>query len=194
MERAARADGVACVMAVHNVHHRVDVAAMEAVCSRLGVPWFLDSVSATAATARQRICGRDAVAEVFALHATKLLNGGEGGYVATNDAGLASAVRTLRTGVDVGGTPGFRCDPVPAHSALALACLPTLPDVIARNRARLQRYADGLGAVGGLSLVPYEAGEDHNYASVLLRVGPAFPVTRDRLVGLLNAQRVLTSQ
>ena len=184
---------VACVLAVHNVHWRCDVAAIETVAAAHDTPVFYDSVWALGATARGRPTGGDGVAEVFSLHATKLLNGFEGGYVTTHDADLAAELRRLRAGrpCSRGQVPGLPCALPPGHAAMALACLDTLPEVIARNHARWDAWDRALAGIDHLHLVRDEPGETHARGSALLWVDVDAPFQRDRLLAMLNQERVL---
>lgn len=179
---------VAAVMGVHNTHWRCDVAGLDAVCRRHGVPLFYDSVYGIAATARGRPCGRDGRAEVFSMHATKLLNGFEGGHVTTDDPELATRLREMREGVGSYAAPAS----LPAgHAAMALASLEGLGATVERNRARHAAWTEALASVEGLTVEPYQPGEQHNYASTLVRVEPTCPIDRDTLVEYLVAEGAL---
>ena len=82
--------------------------------------------------------GNRGAAEVFSLHATKLLNGFEGGLVATDDAAFAAAVASSRNfgfrGQDTIGGDGTNAKLSEVHAALALRHLKLIDETIARYR------------------------------------------------------------
>lgn len=193
VERVLAREPVACVLAVHNVHWRCDVDAIGAIAKARETPVFYDSVWALGATTRGRPTGGDGVAEVFSLHATKLLNGFEGGYVTTHDAELAAELRRLRAGLPCsqGLVPGLPCTLPPAHAAMALACLDTLPEVVARNHIRWDAWDHALADIDHVRLLRDEPGETHARSSALLWVDEDAPFTRDHLLTMLNRERIL---
>lgn len=186
-------ESVACVLAVHNAHWRCDVEAIEAVAAARNTPVFYDSVWALMGTTRGRPTGNDGVAEVFSLHATKLLNGFEGGYVTTSDARLADELRRLRAGeaCSQGLVPGLPCVLPPAHAAMALACLDELPEVVDRNHARWDAWGRALAGIEHIHLLQDQPKEAHARSSALLWVDAEAPFSRDHLLTMLNRERIL---
>lgn len=182
-----QADSLAAVLAVHNVHWRVDVQALEAVVSRAGVPLVFDSVYGMFGTARGRPCGSNGHAEVFSLHATKLVNGLEGGFVSTTRDDLAVWLRAARG--DGGHGSGSRLSPL--HARFALQSIDGVDDRIQANRSRYEAYAAALEGAPGCRLLPYQPGETHIYTSALVEVDEAPGWTRDGLLSLLDAEGIL---
>ena len=94
--RAAINGDTTSILAVCNSNGPPDIEAFERIDSETGVAVFSDSVDGLGMTYGGRQLGRFGRAEVFSLHATKLLNGFEGGYVTTEDEGLAELLRWQR--------------------------------------------------------------------------------------------------
>jgi dTDP-4-amino-4,6-dideoxyglucose len=193
LDQALSTEPIAAILAVHNVHWRCDVAALERVAQRHNVPLFYDSVYAQFATTRGRPSGADGEAEVFSLHATKLLNGFEGGYVTTQSSALADELRSLRLGQSCSQHRfyGIESGLAPAHAAMALASLGGIEATIAQNRKSYAAWQQALVGLQGARLLEYQKDERHTWASALLWVAPNAPISRDRLLSMLHAEQVL---
>jgi len=185
------------VLAVCNFNDPGDIDGVCEVGRRHDVPVFLDSVYAAGTTYGGRMLGSFAHAEVFSLHATKLLNGFEGGYITTNNDDLARLLQWQRNfslpGLrpDIAGTAtvlGLNAKLNELHAALAILSADRLDAIIARNRARFEVYRDRLITVPGLELMPYAQGERVNYQMAVAEVGKEWPLTRDKTVALLRAE------
>lgn len=186
------------ILAVCNANSPGDIDGLCAVAAAHGLPIFFDSVYGLAATYRGRPLGGYGQAEVFSLHATKLLNGFEGGYITTDDDGLAETLRRQRQ-----FPPRAGCaDPADAHplglnamlnemhGAMALCCLDGLGAVIERNRTRYRAYERVCAPLPGLDLLPYldEGCEARNYCMAILSVDNSLPLSRDQVLGALRAE------
>ena len=174
------------ILAVSNFNSACSIDELCDLARRNGIPIFFDSVYAAGATYRGTPLGSFGCAEVFSLHATKLLNGFEGGYVTTDDDDLAAWLRRLRDGDGV----NVRLNDV--HAAMALASLDELATVIARNRERYRKYQSVCERLPGFALLPYrnEESERYNYQMAVVEVTDPWPFTRDETVKLLRAEGV----
>ena len=168
------------ILAVCNFHDAGAVEELCAVARAAGVPILFDSVNALGGTHRGRMLGSFGRAEVFSLHATKLLNGFEGGYITTDDAALANELRAQRDHA--------RLNEV--HAAMAIASLDDLDAVIQRNKARFDAYAEICTRLRGFELLRYrqEAGARHAFPLVVAAVSQEWPLTRDETVQVLRAE------
>ncbi len=132
-------------------------------------------------------------AEVFSLHATKLVNGFEGGLVATNDAQLALRLRQMRNFnylIQQSGLPkstegefvpfcpadeeqgiysyGTNAKLSEIHAAMALSNLNHIGELIARYKANYERYRILINQRLGYEVVQ-EIGPFTNYSYVVCR-------------------------
>jgi len=194
---AAVGSATTSILAVCNFNDPGDIEGVCAVGLRHGVPVFLDSVYAAGATHGGRMLGSFAHAEVFSLHATKLLNGFEGGYITTDDDDLDQLLRWQRNFALPGLRPpgpgtesvlGLNAKLNELHAALGLLSVGRLDNIIARNRTRFEAYRNALAKIPGLSLIPYAENESVNYQMAVLEVQADWPLTRDQTVSLLRAE------
>ncbi len=186
------------ILAVANFNSAGRLEELCAVAARHEIPIFIDSVYAAGATHGGRMMGGFANAEVYSLHATKLLNGFEGGYITTDDDYLAEQLRWQRNfclpGLqtprlkDVQYLLGINAKLNEMHAAMALAALEELDAIIERNRARFQVYIEGLESLPSLSLLPYDDGERPNFQMAVVRVDDGWPLSRDQTVRVLQAE------
>jgi len=191
------------ILAVCNTHDPGNIDALEAVAAKYDVPLIFDSVYALGGTYKGKKLGGFGEAEVFSMHATKLLNGFEGGYITTNNPQLAHELQIQKNF-------GFR---LPAeklkydfalginaklnefHAAMALCCLDQLPQVIAYNRRRYEAYRHHFAEVPGIAFLPYKDSENemYNYQLVIAEVGESWPISRDDTVKLIQAENLKIS-
>ncbi len=184
------------IMGVHQVNAPSHIDALSEIADAHGIPLIFDAVHGIGCTHRGKAIGGFGRAEVFSLHATKLLNGFEGGYITTNDETLSEAMRSMRNFGFVGeskvATLGLNAKLNEVHAACALASIDRLPEIIASNRERVKVYRDTFAAIPGLGWLSYgNDGEARNYEYALLSVPPGWPLRRDKLIDLIRAEGAL---
>lgn len=187
------------ILGVCNAHHRGDAAGLCELARRHGLPVVLDAVYAIHAAAGVGLGAPEAAAEVYSLHATKLLAGFEGGYVVTRSRAVADrlawqrnftlpAFRPDHGGADLDHVLGLNAKLNEFHAGMALASLAALPATIEANRRRYAAYAAGLQGIAGLDILPYANPKTANFQLVILAVQPPWPLSRDQTVALLRAE------
>lgn len=184
------------IVGVHMWGRPCDVDALEAIAERRGLRLVFDAAHAFGCSRGGRMVGGFGDAEVFSFHATKFVNAGEGGAVATDDDELAARIRLMRNfgfadydRVVYVGTNG-KMDEMSA--AMGLTSVESMDEFIARNRANHAAYAAGLRGVPGVTLVPYDGTERSNFQYVVLEVDEeGAGLSRDELQRVLHAENVL---
>jgi dTDP-4-amino-4,6-dideoxygalactose transaminase len=168
------------VTAVHYGGYAADVATLAALCRERGIALIEDAAHSPSANPTEGgpKLGSWGKAAAFSFFSNKVLGCGEGGLVATNEASVASAARSLRShamtsgtwdrhrghsaGYDVVGLGyNYRLDE--PRAALLEARLPRLREDLDARRAAVHRYRGMLDGVGGIS-VPYRD-EDVDHSS-----------------------------
>lgn len=183
------------ILAVHQVNAPCEIYPLEELASAFGVPLLFDSVHGFGCTYDQRPIGGFGYAEVFSLHATKILNGFEGGYVTTNDVLLAAELRVVRnfgfTGRDFVVCLGLNAKLNEIHAAMALASLDRMDEIIRDNKRRYKAYEMQFFNIEGLHLKLYGETERFNYEFCLLEVDDSWRMTRDQIIRLLRDENAL---
>ncbi|MCC7267024.1 MAG: UDP-4-amino-4,6-dideoxy-N-acetyl-beta-L-altrosamine transaminase [Caulobacteraceae bacterium] len=163
----ARAGGrkVAAVLPVHLRGEVCDLPGLARLAEAAGARLVEDAAHAAGSrmdfgAGEERVGdGRRGALATFSFHPVKTLTTGEGGMVATADAGLAERARRLRSHGMVrpeGGDPawyempevGFNYRLPDLNCALGLAQIATLDRFIARRRALVARYGQRLARLG----------------------------------------------
>lgn len=183
------------VIATHIWGMPCDTDALQALCDAAGIVLIYDSAHAFGVEHQGRRIGSFGRAEIFSLHATKVLHAFEGGVIATDDDDLAADLRLRRnfgfSGVDQVKLAGVNAKMSEAHAAMGLANLDVLDATIAANRRCHDAYATGLAGVAGLHLHRPEQGQVSNYHYVVAEIDAAqFGLSRDALVDLLFAENI----
>lgn len=184
--RAALTPEVGLLLGVHPIVGTCDAAGLEAFAAEVGIPLLFDSVESVFESLPGGKIGGFGAAECFSLHASKLLNGFEGGYVTTNDPDLAARLAAARDGL---GERGMDARLNRFHAAMALASLDGLADQVARNQARYEAYRRGLRDLPGLRLLPFEAGS--SFKTIVVELLPAWTLSRAETLARLNGLGVL---
>jgi len=186
----------ALIMAVHPIVNCCDIDGIVSLGRKHGIPVLFDSVESVYEWVNDGKVGSFGDAECFSMHASKLLNGFEGGYVTTKNAELAHRLAVLRTygfsGQDncvVAGGLNAKLNEI--HAAMALANLDELEDLVADNRRRYETYLAGLKEVHGIRLLEFDTAHKTSYKNIVVEVLDDWPLTRDATVSLLNAENIL---
>jgi dTDP-4-amino-4,6-dideoxyglucose len=188
------------ILAVCNCHSTGDIAGLCRAAERAGIPILFDSVDALGGTHRDRRLGGFGQAEVYSVHATKLLNGFEGGYITTNIDRLAALLRWQRNfclagfepagaGADEDLVLGVNAKLNEIHAAMALLSLDRLDETVNRNRARASAYRAMCDGLPGIQLVLSPRCEAlSNCARLVAELTMPWPLSRDQMVALLRAE------
>ena len=186
--RQALSPEVGLLLAVHPIVNQCDVPGLTALAAETGLPLLFDSVESVFEWAAGGKIGRFGNAECFSLHASKLLNGFEGGYITTNDPALAQRLRTMRDGVDPEAMDS-RLNRF--HAAMALAGLDEVDEQVARNKRRYETYQRLLASVPGVRLLEFDERQPTSYKTVVVELTADWQRGRAETLDALNGAGVL---
>ncbi|MDE2372054.1 MAG: aminotransferase class I/II-fold pyridoxal phosphate-dependent enzyme [Burkholderiales bacterium] len=185
----------ALLLGVHPIVNCCDVEGLVALARETGLPLMFDGVESMHETVRGRRIGSWGRAEVFSMHASKLVNGFEGGYVTTDDDALAARLAAARDrGVDDERAPaelGVSSRLQGLHAAMTLAGLDELDAQVLRNRERYRVYQAELARLPGIRLLAFDETEQTSFKTIVVELLDDWPLTRDRTVQALNREGVL---
>ena len=183
------------VIGVHLWGNPAPVEALETICADRGLKLMFDAAHALGVSRGNRMIGGFGQCEIFSFHATKFLNSLEGGAATTNDDELAETMRLMRNfgfkGYDNVIHPGTNGKMVEACAAMGIVNLGHIDTFISANRRNYQLYTEGLNALPGLRVFPFDSAERNNWQYVIVEVGDEFGVPRDRIVEALHAENIL---
>jgi dTDP-4-amino-4,6-dideoxygalactose transaminase len=196
-DAAARLDGAGAILATHVFGAPCRPEAVEALGRRAGIPVAFDAAHALGADRRGRRVGGFGVAEVFSLTPTKPLVAGEGGIVATDDDGLADAIRLAREYGNPGDYDtrmvGLNGRMSELHAATAVAGLDGYDARLDTRRRMAERYCAALAGVPGISVQEVDPDDASTWKDFTIAVDQAvFGVDRDTLRRALTADGVDT--
>jgi dTDP-4-amino-4,6-dideoxygalactose transaminase len=185
----------ALLLGVHPIVNTCDAVGLERVAREHGVPLLFDAVESVYETIAGRKVGSFGRAKCFSLHASKLVNGFEGGYITTDDDALAHQLATLRGfgffGPDRTEGLGINAKLNEMHAAMTLAGLDDLEAQVERNRARYRCYQHELADVPGLRLLPFDETEQTSYKTIVVELTNEWPLSRAQTLELLNREGAL---
>jgi dTDP-4-amino-4,6-dideoxygalactose transaminase len=184
------------IMGVHLWGRPSDTGALEGIARRHGLKLMFDAAHAFGCGHEGKMIGGFGSAEVFSFHATKFINTGEGGAIATNDDELAAKIRLMKNfgfaGIDRVVYIGTNGKMDEFSAAMGLTNLESMPKYVAANLAHYRRYRELLDRLPGVQVIDYTETEPHNYQYVILEIDESGAgLSRDELVALLRAENVL---
>lgn len=188
-------ENTALIMAVHPIVNCCDAAGLERLSAEAGIPVMFDAVESVYEVLDSRKVGSFGSAECFSMHASKLLNGFEGGYVTTNDAALAKKLTIMRgfgfSGQDNVEDLGLNAKLNEIHAAMALAALDDLDTLVQENLVRYRHYQKTLEYIPGIRLVAFNEAEQTGFKNILIELQDDWPLTREETLRLLNSENIL---
>ncbi len=193
--RASITDDTALILAAHPTVNCCDADGLERLAAQTGLPLLFDSVESVFETCNGRRVGTFGRAEAFSMHATKLVNGCEGGYLVTDDEELADALKLARgfgiPAEDRVVSFGINAKLNEVHAATAMASLDDLPALVERNRERYRAYDELLEGVDGLLLRRFDESEQTSFKNIVVKVCEDWPLSRDDTLAVLQAEGAL---
>lgn len=193
--RASITPRTEAIVGVHLWGRPCPASALEDVAVEYGIDLYLDAAHAIGTALDGRPVGGFGNAEVFSLHATKIVGGFEGGALVTDDEETAERVRSLQAFGDGiwnkhGGTNAKMSE---VSAAMALTSLEALPDTVSHNRRNHELYVKCLDRTPGVSVERFAPDQRPNHQYVIIRVDPAETgMDRDTLHRVLLAENVIT--
>jgi len=186
----------ALILAVHPIVNCCDIEGIVSLGVEHSIPVLFDSVESVYESSSIGKVGKFGNAECFSMHASKLLNGFEGGYVTTNNEELAHRLALLRgfsfEGQDNCVIPGgLNAKLNEIHAAMALANLDEIDLQIANNRKRYRWYQAGLSGISGIRLLEFDESCSTSYKNIVVEFLDDWPLKRDETVLVLNAENIL---
>jgi dTDP-4-amino-4,6-dideoxygalactose transaminase len=184
------------ILGVHLWGRPCPIDELEKIAAANGLALFFDAAHAFGCQYRSRKIGGFGAAEVLSFHATKFINAGEGGAVATNDDELAARLQLMKnfgfSGYDNVISLGTNAKMNELSAALGLTNLESSAEFVRANRANFETYERSLDGIRGLSLLRYDERNSPNYQYVVVEIeADALGLTRDQLVTVLHAENVL---
>jgi len=190
-------EGIEAVMPVHIFGNPCRVEDLKALSDRFGARLIFDSAHAMGAKVDGTYIGNFGDAEVFSLSPTKLVTGGEGGIIATQNEGLAAK---LRAGRDYGNEGdydpsfvGLNARMSEIHAALAIESFRMLELNVRRRNMIAERYAKALSGVNGITFQKIDSGNRSTYKDFTILVDEElFGINRDALARYLANEGIDT--
>ncbi|RDU98390.1 DegT/DnrJ/EryC1/StrS family aminotransferase [Trinickia dinghuensis] len=163
-----------------------DASALVALARKYDLPVMFDSSHAFGCEVAQRSIGSFGDAEVFSFDAADIVNAGGAACVTTDDDELAARLRNIRSSYGAGRpvavvkTSNGRMSE--AQAALGLLSLDDYEANRAHNRALVDAYRTGLGAIMGVRVVEARRVDASNHQALVCVVDEnVVGVSRDAL-------------
>jgi dTDP-4-amino-4,6-dideoxygalactose transaminase len=193
--RAQVSNATSAILAVHLFGNPAAIEELEEIAAGLRIPLIFDAAHAFGSRSHGKHIGRFGTAEVFSFSPTKLVVAGEGGLVATHDAGLAERLRAARNYGDAGNynpeVLGVNARMSEINASMALHGLAGLDARIERRNEIRLRYERKLRDVAGIRFQEVSEGGRSTFKDFSVIVDEKeFGHSRDWLVELLHRENI----
>lgn len=189
-------ENTALILGVHPIVNCCDIDGLINLAHEKNIPLLFDSVESVYESTAGGKVGCFGDAEIFSLHASKLLNGFEGGYLTTNNAHLADQLALMRgfgfkeaDRIAVSGGMNAKLNEI--HAAMALASLDDLDNQVLRNHQRYYTYKRLLVSIPGIRLLEFDERYQTSYKNIVIELLDGWPLTREDTLCVLNAENIL---
>ena len=183
------------IIGVHLWGRVAPVESLQVIADDYGLKLMFDAAHAFGCSSKGTMVGNFGSCEVLSFHATKFFNTFEGGAVLTNDDELAETMRLMRnfgfSGLDNVIHPGTNGKMTEIAAAMGLVNFDAIDSVVERNHLNYEAYRKGLTGLPGISLLHFDDADRNNYQYIVMEVGKACPVSRDKIVAALHAENIL---
>lgn len=184
------------ILAVHLWGRPCAIDELQEIATANELSLFFDAAHAFGCQYHSRKIGNFGAAEVLSFHATKFINAGEGGAVATNDPELAARLQLMKnfgfSGYDNVISIGTNAKMNELSAAMGLTNFESSEEFVRANRANFETYESNLDGIRGLTLLRYDGRNSPNYQYIVVEVDAGeLGLTRDQLVSVLHAENVL---
>jgi dTDP-4-amino-4,6-dideoxygalactose transaminase len=185
----------ALIIGVHPIINCCDAPELELLAEEESIPLLFDSVESAYETVNGKKVGSFGQAEVFSMHASKLINGFEGGYLTTNNADLANRLKAMRGfgffGPDNVVELGTNAKLNEVHAAMALASFDGLQAQVDQNLRCYRFYQKQLSELNGIKLVEFYELEKTSFKNILVELTEEWPLSRKHTIDYLNSEGIL---
>jgi dTDP-4-amino-4,6-dideoxygalactose transaminase len=186
--REAITSNTALILAVHPIVNCCNVNELINISKEYGIPIVFDAVESVHETYSGKRIGSFGVGEVFSLHASKLINGIEGGYVCTNDQYLSERLQSFRGGDSI----GISSKTNDIHAIISLSSLAEINHNVEHNKSIYVQYKLVLSTIPYVRLLEFDESEQTSYKNIVIEILDNSPINRDTLVSLLNKKNILS--
>jgi perosamine synthetase len=190
---------VAAIMPVHLLGHPCDIDPLLEIASKYGIPVVEDATEALGARYKGRAVGSFGASACFSFNGNKLISCGGGGMLTTNEADTARYARYLSTTAKdnaeeyVHGEVGYNYRLTNIQAALGVSQLESLDAFIAAKLETANAYAEGLGEVPGVEVMPEAPWAESVFWLYTVRINPtAFGMSAPELRQRLKADNIDT--
>lgn len=179
------------IIGVHPIVNCCDALGLEKISADYNIPLLFDTVESVYETYSGKKTGGFGDAECFSFHASKLINGFEGGYITTNDFSLYKKIMKFSCS-DGNGHVGINGNLNEMHAAMALSGLDEINDNVAHNKKIYKLYSELFSKIRSVRVLEFDEKERTSYKNIVFELLPEWKIPRKKLIDILNKENILS--
>lgn len=184
---------IAAILAVHAFGFSADVQKLQSLCLEYNIELIEDAACAIGAKDSRGFIGAHSKFATFSFNGNKVITGGAGGLVLTNDEAVQHKIKHLSTTAKVSHKWEYIHDEIGynyrmpnINAAILLSQLEALDDILAKKRQLAENYKSLIADVPDVEIVQETDETLSNYWLVCLRLTKGGLDARDSLLKVLN--------
>ena len=191
-------ENTALILAVHPLVDCLNAYKISQFALSISIPLVFDSVESVNEKLPEGKIGEFGNCEIFSLHASKLINGLEGGYITTNDSNLCDQFKkfqnfSLNSEGELTEKFSMNAKLNEGHAAFALASLDELDLLIKHNYLIYQEYLSSERFVSEKLIIRrYNKQMRPSYKIIVAELNQKYIDCRDQLIRILNSIDILS--
>lgn len=176
-------ENTSLILGVHPIVNCCDVEGYIKLSLKKNVPIIFDAVESVHETFNKKRIGSFDVGEVFSLHASKLINGSEGGYICTSDKEFFRDLVNQKK-INKGEINFLEFNNL--NSIHAYNSLKKLNKLVLHNQKIYEEYERLLKNNQFLSLLKFDETERTSYKNIVVKLDKNSLISRDQIISELN--------
>ena len=184
-------DRTALIIGVHPIVNCCNSEELESVANYYNIPIVFDGVESVNERINNKKIGSFGLVECFSFHASKLINGFEGGYITTNNRDVFTRLSKVLSPPHESEGIYFDGKLNEIHAGMAYFNLLDIENQIAHNKEIYHCYLQQLKDFPHFRILEFNSSLNPSYKNIVVKIKDSWEFSQEQTVHLLNSEGIL---